>query len=71
MVISCNTAEYQGSLKNKVAWHEATDDDINEYKKYINVLIDNMHIDPNFAVCFDPFVIILIIILALNIHVSN
>ena len=53
-VISRNTAEYQCSLKNKVVWHKVTEDNINEYKKYMDDLIDNMHIDPNFSVCNDP-----------------
>ena len=53
-VISHNTAEYQVSLKNKVAWHKVTEDDINEYKKYMDDLIDNIDIDPNFSVCTDP-----------------
>ena len=53
-VISRNTAEYQGSLKNKVAWHKVTEDDINEYKKYMDDLIDNIHIEQNFSVCNDP-----------------
>ena len=37
-----------------MAWHKVTEDDINEYKKYMDDLIDNMHIDPNFSVCNDP-----------------
>ena len=44
-VIFRNTAENQGSL-----WHKVTEDDINEYNKYMAHLIDNMHIDPNFSV---------------------
>ena len=53
-VISRNTAEYQGSLKNSVAWHTITEENINEYKKYMDDLIGNMHINPNVSVCNDP-----------------
>ena len=70
-VISRNTAEYQGSFKNKVAWHKVTEDDINEYKKYMDDLTDNIHIDPNFSVWMILFVMTLIIIFVLNIYVSN
>ena len=70
-VISRNTAEYQGSFKNKVAQHKVTEDDINEYKKYMDDLTDNIHIDPIFSVWMILFVMTLIIIFVLNIYVSN
>ena len=45
LAITHNAAEYQCRLKNKVAGHKVSDDDITEYKKYMAVIIDDMYID--------------------------